>query len=244
MPSQHFEEQDDDVVVIEERDKRTHIYICLAVVLGLAFGGLVGMQLTASQWQDTYQSLQSKYQDLLSEKALIVEKVNTRQEKVDYEIDQRLEAALQQQSELHQAKFLSLTEQTTELEKVNLSLESQVQQLRDELAVMQENNQKLERQVDMQTSLFARSRELFQREVTVAQELEKLQLEREELMPKIASFKKACDVYLKGNSWDSKSDSCDKMDEANSRVSHIDQMVEVYRLDLKQIQSISEELGL
>ncbi|MGB5804261.1 MAG: chromosome partitioning protein ParA, partial [Vibrio anguillarum] len=32
----------DDVVVIEERDKRTYVYIALAGVLGLALGGLIG----------------------------------------------------------------------------------------------------------------------------------------------------------------------------------------------------------
>ncbi|MEI8634048.1 hypothetical protein P4S72_22120 [Vibrio sp. PP-XX7] len=33
---------DEDVVVIEQRDKRTYIYIGLAALLGIAIGGLIG----------------------------------------------------------------------------------------------------------------------------------------------------------------------------------------------------------
>ena len=54
MSSQNKMEEQDDVVVIEERDKRTHIYIAIAAVLGLAFGGLVGSVVTANKWESTY----------------------------------------------------------------------------------------------------------------------------------------------------------------------------------------------
>ena len=50
------------VFVIEERDKRTHIYIAIAAVLGLAFGGLVGSIVTANKWESTYHVLEEKYQ--------------------------------------------------------------------------------------------------------------------------------------------------------------------------------------
>ena len=51
MTSQNNIEDQDEVVVIEERDKRTHIYIAIAAVLGLAFGGLAGSAMTASKWE-------------------------------------------------------------------------------------------------------------------------------------------------------------------------------------------------
>lgn len=45
----NIEESDDDVVVIEERDRRTYLYIAIAGVLGLALGGLIGSTFTASK---------------------------------------------------------------------------------------------------------------------------------------------------------------------------------------------------
>lgn len=48
--NEHTDNQEnEDVVVIEERDKRTHLYIIIAGVLGLALGGLVGSSLTAKK---------------------------------------------------------------------------------------------------------------------------------------------------------------------------------------------------
>ncbi|HAS6809140.1 TPA: chromosome partitioning protein ParA, partial [Vibrio parahaemolyticus] len=37
---------------------------------------------------------------------------------------------------------------------------------------------------------------------------------------------------------------CDKHDEANSRLSQIDQLIEVYKMDLKQIKEITSDMGL
>lgn len=75
-------------------------------------------------------------------------------------------------------------------------------------------------------------------------ELESLEKEREELQPKISELKKACDIYLEGTSWDAKSDSCDKQDEAQSRLSQVEQMIRVHQMDLKQMKALSDELGL
>jgi membrane protein implicated in regulation of membrane protease activity len=92
--------------------------------------------------------------------------------------------------------------------------------------------------------MFERSRELFQQELKVSQELEVLEKEREELAPKIVELKKQCDIYLEGTSWDAKSDACDKQDEAQSRLSQVEQMIRVHQMDLKQMKALSEELGL
>ena len=47
------EARDEDVVVIEERDKRTYLYILIASILSLALGGLVGSSLTAKNGKHT-----------------------------------------------------------------------------------------------------------------------------------------------------------------------------------------------
>ncbi len=75
------------MVVIEERDKRTHIAI--AAVLGLAFGGLAGSVLTANKWESTYQVLEDKYQALAQDKTALVSQVKTREESLDKEIQRK-----------------------------------------------------------------------------------------------------------------------------------------------------------
>ncbi|EKO3989532.1 chromosome partitioning protein ParA, partial [Vibrio fluvialis] len=93
-------------------------------------------------------------------------------------------------------------------------------------------------------TMFERSRELFQKELKIKQEMEAMQKERDALVPQVKSLKKECDIYLEGKSWDAKSDACDKQDEANSRISQLDQMIRVHQMDLEQIKSLSEEIGL
>ncbi|MDF5425609.1 chromosome partitioning protein ParA, partial [Vibrio parahaemolyticus] len=146
--------------------------------------------------------------------------------------------------EAHQKALKKLQKQLTEVEKVNLSLESQLKQQADKINTTKSENEKLSRQADMQATMFERSREVFQKELKISQELESLEKERSKLLPKIEKLKKECDVFLEGKSWDVKSDACDKHDEANSRLSQVDQMIEVYKMDLKQIKAITEDIGL
>ncbi|HHC7310207.1 TPA: chromosome partitioning protein ParA [Vibrio campbellii] len=244
MTSQNNIEDQDEVVVIEERDKRTHIYIAIAAVLGLAFGGLAGSAMTASKWESTYQVLEEKYQALAQDKTNLVSQVKTREAGIDKEIDVKVAKLLTEKEEAHKAELKTLQEQLTEVEKVNLSLESQVKEQKATLNTTKSENDKLNRQADMQATMFERSREVFRKELQVSQELESLEKERQALMPKIEKLKKECDVFLEGKSWDVKSDACDKHDEANSRLSQVDQLIEVNKMDLKQIKEITEDMGL
>ncbi|MDK9754533.1 chromosome partitioning protein ParA [Vibrio sp. D173a] len=244
MTSQNNIEDQDEVVVIEERDKRTHIYIAIAAVLGLAFGGLAGSAMTASKWESTYQVLEEKYQALAQDKTNLVSQVKTREAGIDKEIDVKVAKLLTEKEEAHKAELKALQEQLTEVEKVNLSLESQVKEQKATLNTTKSENDKLNRQADMQATMFERSREVFRKELQISQELESLEKERQALMPKIEKLKKECDVFLEGKSWDVKSDACDKHDEANSRLSQVDQLTEVNKMDLKQIKEITEDMGL
>ncbi|UTZ30669.1 chromosome partitioning protein ParA [Vibrio campbellii] len=244
MTSQNNIEDQDEVVVIEERDKRTHIYIAIAAVLGLAFGGLAGSAMTASKWESTYQVLEEKYQALAQDKTNLVSQVKTREAGIDKEIDVKVAKLLTEKEEAHKTELKALQEQLTEVEKVNLSLESQVKEQKATLNTTKSENDKLNRQADMQATMFERSREVFRKELQISKELESLEKERQALMPKIEKLKKECDVFLEGKSWDVKSDACDKHDEANSRLSQVDQLIEVNKMDLKQIKEITEDMGL
>ncbi|MGR5211233.1 chromosome partitioning protein ParA [Vibrio rotiferianus] len=244
MTSHNNIEDQDEVVVIEERDKRTHIYIAIAAVLGLAFGGLAGSAMTASKWESTYQVLEEKYQALTQDKTDLVSQVKTREASLDQEVDAKVATLLAEKEEAHKAELKALQEQLTEVEKVNLALESQVKEQKNKLSSTKNENDKLNRQADMQATMFERSREVFRKELQISQELESLEKEREALLPKIEKLKKECDVFLEGKSWDVKSDACDKHDEANSRLSQVDQLIEVNKMDLKQIKDITEDMGL
>ncbi|MGF1694406.1 chromosome partitioning protein ParA [Vibrio lamellibrachiae] len=235
---------DDDVVVVEERDKRTYIYIIIACLLGLALGGLIGSATTAKKWEETYHKLEAQYQQLLKDKKQLVVRVEEKVAKVDEQLAEQMELELSNQQEQHKNDIKKLEELVAELEKVNLSLESQVANQVEQIADVDSKNNRLNRQADMQATMFERSRELFQKELRIQQEVESLEKEREELLPIIESLKTQCDVYLEGTSWDAKSDSCDRQDEANSRLSQVNQMLQVHRLDLKQIEALSDELGL
>ncbi|MCG9683093.1 chromosome partitioning protein ParA [Vibrio sp. Isolate23] len=238
------EVENDDVVVIEERDKRSYLYIVIAGVIGLALGGLAGAVVTADKWQKAYDGLEEKYQSLVEDKKQLVNQVEVKVAKVDDEIAVKLQQAIDEQQQEHEAALAALRSEVSELEKVNLSLEEQLNQQKQEIAEANRENTQLNRQADMQATMFERSRELFQQELKVKQELEALEKEREELEPKIKQLKKDCDLYLAGTSWEAKSDSCDKQDEANSRLSQVNQMIRVHQMDLKQMKALTDELGL
>lgn len=244
MSSQNNIEEHEDVVVIEQRDKRTQIYIAIAAALGLAFGGLIGSALTANKWESTYQVLEEKYQALSQDKTQIVSQVKLREEGLEKEVQDKVATLLAAKEAEHQQALKKLQEQLTEVEKVNLSLESQVKQQSEKINTAKSENEKLTRQSDMQATVLERSREVFQKELKISQELESLEKEREQLIPKITKLKKECDLYLEGTSWDVKSDVCSKHDDATSRLSQVDQLIEVYKMDLKQIKEMSEGMGM
>ncbi|WP_439148292.1 chromosome partitioning protein ParA [Vibrio sp.] len=244
MNQQSGESEQDEVVVIEERDKRSQLYIGIAAVIGLALGGLIGSTVMASKWESTYQVLETRYQELRDSKTELMTSVEAKVAKVDTEVDAKVEVALMKQTEAHQKELKDLEKQSAVLEKANYSLEQQLNEQKRTLEETLQNNQKLNRQADMQSILFERSREVFRKELQISQELEKLEKERNELEQSLGSLKKACDVFLDGTSWDVKSDACEKQDNANSRLSDIRQMIEVHTMDLKQIKTLTEEMGL
>ncbi len=244
MTSQKETENQDDVVVIEQRDKRTHLYIAVAAILGLAFGGLAGASITAYKWQATYQQLENNYKKLVDEKSKLVAQVekNTTTESEEYK--KQLEKALANKEQDYQQQIEKQQQKLAQLEEKQKQLTAQLSSKDQQVDKLSASNQKLARQADVQAGVFERSREVFQRELKLKQELQALQTEREELIPKIKTLKKACDVYLAGTSWDAKSDACDRQDEANARLSQVDQMIEVHKMDLKQIKEITDQLGV
>ncbi|CAH8211220.1 chromosome partitioning protein ParA [Vibrio aestuarianus] len=237
-------DEQEDVVVIEERDKRTYVYLALAGVLGLALGGLIGSSITTNKWQKSYSQLEEKYQQLNEDKTQLVETVELKVAEVDAEVETKIQRALDEQNSQHQEQLNQFQEKYKKLESENKLLQAKLNDEKEKLVEVAQSNSKLNRQADMQATMFERSRELFQRELKIKQELEALEKEKQTITPKLKLLKSDCDAYLEGKSWDAKSDACDKQDAANSRISQIDQMIQVHRMDLEQIKVLTEGIGL
>lgn len=244
MNTQNELDDQDDVVVIEQRDKRTYIYIGLALVIGLAVGGLVGSTVTANKWKETFNKVESEYQNLEQRTSELVTTAKNKVADADKVSQEKMEQALKDQSDKYLAEISKLKTQVTEVEKVNMSLEEQVTTQKQKLEASQKTISKLDRQAEIQTTMFEHSKELFQKEMKVKQELAALEKEREQLVPTLEALKKECNLYLEGTSWNATSDSCNKRDEANSRLSQVDQLIQVHKLDLKQINELTSEIGL
>lgn len=237
-------DNDDDVVVIQERDKHTLIYIGIAVFLGVAIGGLIGSVLTKSKWQDAYNQLETRVERIEQDKTQVVVKVEEKAANIDDEVQRRMQIQLDELARVHELELNQSKAMVTELEKVNLDLEEEVKDLRKLLADADKQNSELLRQADMQSVVIERSRELFQQELKIKQELEKLTNKREKLVPQIEQLKKECEQYVDGKSFDASAKSCDRHDELNSELSQADQMIEVYKLDLREIGQIADSIGL
>lgn len=237
-------DEQEDVVVIEERDKRTYVYLALAGVLGLALGGLIGSSITTNKWQKSYSQLEEKYQQLNEDRTQLVETVELKVAEVDAEVETKIQRALDEQNSQHQEQLNQFQEKYKKLESENKLLQAKLNDEKEKLVEVAQSNSKLNRQADMQATMFERSRELFQRELKIKQGLEALEKEKQTITPKLKLLKSDCDAYLEGKSWDAKSDACDKQDAANSRISQIDQMIQVHRMDLEQIKVLTEGIGL
>ncbi|MGO1297634.1 MAG: chromosome partitioning protein ParA [Vibrio sp.] len=241
---QNHSDEHDDVVVIEERDKRTYLYIGIAAAIGLALGGLVGSTVTSSKWESAYHQLNKRYGALKQETHQQTNDAQATIAKTKDSIQKQIDAAVAKVNAQKDDKIKALEKQVSELEKVNSSLDDKVTTQKQTIAKVDKQKKSLNRKADLQASVFERSREIFQKELKTKQELEQLQKERDDLAPKLKTLKKDCDLYLAGTSWDAKSDACDKQDEAKSRLSQLDQMIHVHRMDLKQIQALTSEIGL
>jgi len=238
----------DDVVIIEERDKRTIVYIAIAAVLGLAIGGLAGSIVTKGKWQNAYSELSSRYREIENQKQQVVVEQVLVQEQQSASIDKAVNERVTEELDVLKHKFQQELRQSqtlvTELEKINIELEQRITAQETQIKADLKELSELSRQTDMQAAVLERSRELFQRELTIKQRLEVLLQEREALTPKVRRYKKECDIYLEGKSWEASSKSCDKQDEINSELSQMDQMIEVHKLDLREIQQIADRIGL
>ncbi|ASA54478.1 hypothetical protein [Vibrio gazogenes] len=242
--SDNLDDGDEDVVVIEQRDKRTYLYIGIAAAIGIAAGGLIGALLSGQRWQQSYQALEARYHQLeqANQKTLVDsdQQTHLKIQQLSKAFDQKLaeqKSTYQQQLDVLNGKIDQLTQEKTALTK-------QLSKEKSKITQVNKVNNRLNHQADLQATMFERSRELFQKELKVKQSLESLEQERDTLQQKKKELKKECDLYLQGTSWDAHSDACDQQDAANERLGKVNQLIKVNQMDLKEIQALAEDLGI
>lgn len=236
--------QDEDVVVIEQRDKKSYLYIAIAALLGLAAGGLIGGAVASNHWEHSYTQLEKDIDKIGNENKKVLAQAEAKNQQDIEKVKQTYEQQIQSLKDEQATTVSALNNKLERLQKQNEDLEAKISKQQNELHSAESQNKRLNQTADIQASVFERSRELFQKELTVKQQLEQLNKEQIELKNKIQVFKKECDAYLEGTSWDAHSDACDKQDAANSRMSQINQLIKVHQMDLKQINTLTKKLGL
>lgn len=69
-------DDNEEVVVIERRDKQSYLYIAIAAVLGIALGGLIGSTVTTSRWETSYQALQTSLNNSIMRKQKFLKRLS------------------------------------------------------------------------------------------------------------------------------------------------------------------------
>ncbi|CAH0526032.1 chromosome partitioning protein ParA [Vibrio hippocampi] len=238
------DDQNEELVIIEEKDKKARLYIAIATALSLAAGGLIGAVITKSDWQQRYRLLNTQYQQQLSQTQQHQSELES--QKLQIEADEQLKRrkVLDDALQTHQLELDKLQSEIKSLTAKNGALSKQLADKQQTIAVQQEQNNQLERKADMQSSMFGQSQEIFKRETELQSEIAKLNKEKQQLEKDKPKLEKQCNLYLEGTSWDARSDSCDRFDDLTARLSQINQMLQVHNMDLTHINALKQELGL
>ncbi len=235
---------EEEVVVIEQRDKRARLYIAIAAVLGLAAGGLVGSALTEQQWQSKFEQLNEQYSQLAVQSQSLQANSDERVIQAQEQHRLKLRKALEESASEYELKLNELQAHNDKLKGNIEALEGKIASQKETIASEENRNTQLVRKTDIQASLFEQSQELFKRETELKAQVATLEQEKSQLSQDQKRLKRDCDLFLEGTSWDAKSDSCDRYDAASSRLSQIDQLLQVHNTDLNHIKTLKSELGI
>jgi DNA repair exonuclease SbcCD ATPase subunit len=238
------QQHDADVVVIEQRDKKTYLYITIASVFGVALGGLIGSSMTANKWQQAYHLLQQKNQELESVAQRLTIETEDKQRTQFERLQEEFNAKLKQQQGIGREQIETLEATVASLQQQNKQLLDQITTQTAQIKQALNENNLLNNQADLQSSILEQSRQVFQRELKVTQELEQLEIEKNQLVNQLKSLKKSCDEYLNNNNYQDNNDACVKQDATSARLSEVNQVIRVHQMDLKQIKLLTEQIGL
>ena len=243
----HREINDNDVVIIEEHKSGFNWVALIGVLLGLVVGVFIGDNLSSTKWREAYHKIELK----LADSNHSVEKYKENLE----QLSQSIAEAQQQQQEV---KVESVNQEELKLKATVSQLEKENQELKVSSAEISEKNRDLDNNVDalnkeveqlhnqvgLQLTMLSRAKELFQRQLMLKEKVTVIEQELMTLPAKIKRMKADCQAYESGKGWDNASDSCNNLDKLKQRRSELNQELDMYNMDIKEIDSISEGLGM
>ncbi|OEF19707.1 hypothetical protein [Aliivibrio logei] len=237
-------EHDDEVIIIEEKSKSSHWVAGVTLVIGLIAGGLIGSSVSDNKWSETYTQLESQSKDYQGQ----LKDASTKSAEVDVLIAQEKQKALEaQKQELDEQKAQAVAEEAkkyTTLSKEVKTLKSKKTSLSMQVEEQNKQIDQLTNQVDLQVTMLTRSKQLFQRQLQLKEEAGDLQVKIDVISGNEKKLAKDCAVYLEGKSWDAKSDVCKKQEKANKQISQLKDELQLLQMDIKEIDSISESIGM
>ncbi len=243
----HQEMNDSDVVVIEEHKAGFYWVALLGVLLGLAVGGFIGDNLSSTKWREAYQKIELK----LADSNQTVEKYKQNLEKLSQSIieaqqkQQEVKVEVVNQEELKLKANLSILEETNQtLKTKNAAMNRQNEELDSQVESLNATVDQLNNQVGLQLTMLSRAKALFQRQLVLKEKVIIIEQELDTLPAKIKRMTADCQAYESGKGWDSASDSCNALDSLKQRRSELNQELDMHNMDINEIDSISESLGM
>ena len=238
------EDHDEDVIIIEEKSKASLWVAGITLIIGVIAGGLIGSSVSDNKWSAAYTQLEAKTKQYQSE----LQQAKQKSAELDVLIAKEKEQVLEAQKKVNEEEKTQLIaaemEKRSSLSKSVGTLTSQKTSL--EMQVEEQNKQivKLSNQVDLQLVMLSRSKQLFQRQLQLKEEASALEVKIEVTGANEKQLKKECAVYLEGKSWDVKSDVCKRQETAKKQIAEYNDELQLLQMDIKEIDSISEDLGM
>lgn len=243
----HRDINDNDVVIIEEHKSAFNWVALIGVLLGLVVGAFIGDNLSSSKWREAYNKIELK----LAESNSTVEKYKQNLEQLSQSIVEAQQHQQEIKVEAVNQEELKLKVTISQLEKENqelragsaetseqkLGLDNQIESLHKEV-------EQLHNQVNLQLTMLSRAKELFQRQLRLKEKVVVIEQELNTLPAKIKRMNSDCQAYESGKGWDNASDSCNNLDKLKQRRSELNQELDMHNMDIKEIDSISEGLGM
>ncbi|MPW35706.1 hypothetical protein [Vibrio sp. B1Z05] len=211
-------------------------------VFCLALGALGGGAFVSHHAENVSKGKQVVQQQLTEEHAaLIAENDEIKSQLQTFKEDSNIEK--QKQSTLEQTVAAS-KKTNTQLKKQNQTLSVEVANLKTQLKEqqnqaldLQKQNQVLQASIDKKNAILTQSKEYFQGQLKLQQEVHELNVQREKLIVTFNNLTKECQVFTEGKSWDAKSDSCDRKQKASDRIKALDKSINAKQAQLDSADS-------
>ncbi len=216
--------------------------LALAAFTGVIIGAVASYAVFSASYHDHSQSQQQQLVQLQQDNQAQlqqVEQLQQQQQQLLMQIDQLSAQKKQQETEQKQ-----LTAQVAELKQEKKQAVKTIAVQKDKADDLAEVNEKLEKQTELQASMLDKSRQLFDKEDQLKQDLAKLQSTQQKLTAQVDKLTKACELFKQGQSWETKSDACKKQTLGEQQSHKLQLQIDEKQQELQKTQAMITSLGL